>query len=126
MNNPLSGLIILLALFWADVYVGLATTLAATVAISTALVSQITNQNIFVVSSAYLRHLLTVSKKYKIFYGNYRYLDSQTNKLLQELQPIMLYSWARSLLHCGHQCFQNSCIAKFGFSSYWPQHSGNV
>jgi len=63
VNNPLSGLIILLALFWADVYVGLATALAATVAISTALVSQTTNQNIFVVSSAYLRHLYLVRKK---------------------------------------------------------------
>ena len=39
-NNPLTGLIILLALTWADPMVGLAATVAATTAIITAWVNQ--------------------------------------------------------------------------------------
>ncbi|OXA55896.1 urea transporter 2 isoform X2 [Folsomia candida] len=37
-NNPFTGLVILLALFWADLFVGLATTLAASTAIITAII----------------------------------------------------------------------------------------
>lgn len=37
-NNPLSGLVILIALFWANVFVGLAAVVSATSAIITAVV----------------------------------------------------------------------------------------
>lgn len=42
-NNPFTGLVILLALFWADLFVGLATTLAASTAIITAIVRKSRN-----------------------------------------------------------------------------------